>query len=104
MPEDTSISIQLNAQVKEQAENILSRLGLTMAAVVNMLLCQIVRERAVPLSLSLAPPAGNTDVVSQLRQAKADRAAGYAGRSYDSILEEMEQIVVEAQRREACVS
>ena len=88
---DTSISIRMDAGLKEQTENVLGQFGLSMTAVVNMLFHQIVREQAIPLSLSLRPKG------VELMLAKADRQAGYAGRTADSVAENMERIIVEAE-------
>ena len=93
MMKDTSISIRLDSQLKENTENVLTQFGLNMTTIVNMLFHQIVREQAIPLSLSL-----NTHrVIDDLASAKADRLAGYQGRSADSVAEEMERIITEAE-------
>jgi hypothetical protein len=50
------------------------------------------------LSLTpVSPPPKNADVLSRLRQARAHRAAGYVGRSAESVLKDMERIVAEAE-------
>ena len=94
MAKDTSISIRLDSGLKEQAENVLEQFGLNMTSVVNMLFHQIVREQAIPLSLSLRP---RISVVDELELAKAERLAGYKGRSADSIVDDMERIIAEAE-------
>ena len=53
MPGDSNWSTRLDSILKMQAEEILSEVGLTMSGVFTMLLKQIVREKSVPLSLSL---------------------------------------------------
>ena len=45
--------IRIDRKLKEQAEDVLSQLGMTMNGTINMFLQQIVREQAVPLNLSL---------------------------------------------------
>ena len=92
MVKDTSISIRLDSQLKEQTENVLSQFGLNMTTVINMLFHQIVRERAIPLSLSL-----NRSVSDELKLATAERVAGYAGRTADNVAEDMERIIMEAE-------
>lgn len=49
----TTISLRTDSELKFQAEAILNQLGLTLNGTFNMLLHQIVREKSVPLSLSL---------------------------------------------------
>lgn len=49
-----NMSIRTDSELKAQAEEILEQLGLNMNGTINMLLKQIVRDKAVPLSLSLS--------------------------------------------------
>ena len=93
MAKDTSISIRMDSELKERAENVIEQLGLNMTVVINMLFRQIVREQAIPLSLSLSKPMG---VLEDLALAQADRAAGYKGRSMDDVVSDMEKIVAES--------
>ena len=93
MVKDTSISIRLDSQLKEQTENILVQFGLNMTTVVNMLFHQIVREQAIPLSLALNP---SIPVSDELRIAKSERLAGYTGRTADCVADEMERIIARA--------
>ena len=92
MIKDTSISIRLDSQLKEQTENVLAQFGLNMTTAINMFFHQIVRERTIPLSLSL-----DRRVSDELDFAKADRLAGYVGRSAKSVADEMEKIIVKAE-------
>ena len=48
-----NMSIRTDSELKAQAGEILEQLGLNMNGTINMLLKQIVRDKAVPLSLSL---------------------------------------------------
>ena len=94
MVKDTSISIRMDSRLKEQTEYVLEQFGLNMTVVVNMLFRQIVREQAIPLSLTLSP---RISPLEELSYAKAARSAGYTGRSADSIVDDMELIVAEAE-------
>jgi len=87
---NTSISIRMDSELKDQTENVLDQFGLNMTTVVNMLFHQIVREQAIPLSLSLK---SRENVMEELRLAKADRLAGYAGRTTDRVADDMERII-----------
>ncbi|MDR0425155.1 MAG: type II toxin-antitoxin system RelB/DinJ family antitoxin [Clostridiales Family XIII bacterium] len=93
MMKNTSISIRMDSDLKERTENILEQFGLNMTTVVNMLFHQIVREQAIPLSLTLKSKGYAMD---ELNSAKADRMAGYAGRTAESVAEDMERIIAEA--------
>ena len=94
MAKDTSISIRMDSELKENAENVIEQFGLNMTIVVNMLFRQIVREQAIPLSMSLNPKINTLD---DLALAKAERDAGYKGRSLDAVVADMERIVAEAE-------
>jgi addiction module RelB/DinJ family antitoxin len=89
-----SISIRLDSQLKEKTESVLVQFGLNMTTIVNMLFHQIVREQAIPLSLSLSP---RHYVMDDLNAAKSDRIAGYMGRTADCVANDMEQIINEAE-------
>ena len=88
---NTSISIRIDSSLKEQTENVLEQFGLNMTAAVNMFFHQIVREQAIPLSLSLKPRLAELE---DLSLAKAERIAGYVGRTADDVASDMERIIV----------
>ena len=93
MAKDTSISIRIDSELKRRAEYVIEQFGLNMTVVVNMLFRQIVRDRMIPLSTSLDLPSAFDDLVL----AKAERIAGYRGRSFDDVVTDMERIVTEAE-------
>lgn len=94
MPGDTNFSMRVDSALKSQAEEVLSELGLTMSGAVTMFLKQIVREQAVPLSLSLHP---RNPVYAELLEARADRQSGYQGRNARDVLADMERMIREAE-------
>ena len=47
-----NMSIRTDSELKAQAEQVLSQLGMNMTGAINMFLRQIVRDRAVPRSIS----------------------------------------------------
>ena len=51
----TSMNIRTDTEIKKQAEELFSELGLNMTTAVNMFLRQVVRNQAIPLELSLKP-------------------------------------------------
>ena len=94
MPKDTSISIRMDSQLKENTERILEQLGLNMTVVVNMLFNQIVREEAVPLSLSLNK---KMTISEELQLAQRERLFGFVGNSASNVALGMEKIIAEAE-------
>ncbi|MDD3058599.1 MAG: type II toxin-antitoxin system RelB/DinJ family antitoxin [Sphaerochaeta sp.] len=90
----TTISLRTDTELKAQAEEILDQLGMTLNGTFNMLLHQIVREKSVPLSLSLA---SQNSMYADLLVAENERINGYVGRSGDEILKDFDLIVAEAE-------
>ncbi|ADY11982.1 type II toxin-antitoxin system RelB/DinJ family antitoxin [Sphaerochaeta globosa] len=90
----TTISLRTDTELKAQAEEILNQLGMTLNGTFNMLLNQIVREKSVPLSLSLS---SQNTLYADLLTAEAERNNGYVGRSSDDILKELDLIVAAAE-------
>ena len=89
-----NMSIRTDSELKAQAEAILSQLGMTMNGTINMFLHQIVRDKAVPLSLSLTSEQG---LYADLLAAQAERASGYTGRTATDVLADMDQIIADAE-------
>ena len=97
-----NMSIRTDSELKAQAEEILSQLGMSMNGTINMFLQQIVRDKAVPLSLSLSTP---ETLYADLMKARQERENGYRGRSGREVLAEMDRIIeaVEADADEKAV-
>ena len=93
MAKDTSISIRLDSQLKEKTESVLEQFGLNMTVAVNMFFHQIVREQAIPLSLTLN---SRLSAVEELQLALNDRIAGHNGRTADSVADDMERMIAES--------
>ena len=88
-----NMSIRTDSELKAQAEEILEQLGLNMNGTINMLLKQIVRDKAVPLSLSLS---SEQSLYSDLLQAHIRREKGEIGRSSEEVLSDMRRVVEKA--------
>lgn len=88
-----SMSIRIDSELKSQAEQVLSQLGMSMTGTINMFLQQIVRDRAVPLSLSLS---SEQSLYADLLRAKVDREQGVGYVPADEGLASMERAIEEA--------
>lgn len=88
-----SMSIRIDSELKSQAEQVLSQLGMSMTGTINMFLQQIVRDRAVPLSLSLS---SEQSLYADLLRAKVDREQGVGYVPSDEVLASMERAIEEA--------
>ena len=85
-----NMSIRTDSELKAQAESVLSQLGMNMNGTINMFLQQIVRDKAVPLSLSLN---SEKAVYADLLYAQTERARGYVGADAREVLQEMDRIL-----------
>lgn len=88
-----NMSIRIDSELKSQAEQVLSQLGMNMTGTINMFLQQIVRDRAVPLSLSLS---SEQSLYADLLRAKVDREQGVEYVPADKVLASMERAIEEA--------
>lgn len=93
-----NMSIRTDSELKAQAEAVLAQLGMNMNGTINMFLHQIVRDKAVPLSLSLS---SEQVVYADLLCAQTERAQGYVGRSAHDVLADMDQIIAAAEETDA---
>lgn len=89
-----NMSIRVDPELKAQAEYVLNQLGMTMNGTINMFLQQIVREKSVPLNLSLNE---EQSLYADLLFAQADRAKGFVGRNAEEVLEEMDALIAVAE-------
>ena len=63
-----NLNIRTEKEIKESAEIVLSQLGLTMSAAVNIFLRQVIRENGIPLELKLKEP--NTETIEAIQEAR----------------------------------
>ena len=90
MAKSINMCVRIDPELKAQAEDILDQLGMNMNGTINMFLTQIVREKRVPLNLSL-----NTEqnVMSDIRISRQERKNGIEGIDARKLLEDMKKIV-----------
>ena len=86
-----NMCIRIDSNLKKQAEDVLSQLGMTMSGTINMFLTQIVREKAVPLNLSLSPQ--DRTALDDILAAREERRNGFKGYDADYVLKEMDEII-----------
>ncbi len=84
MEKTATLNLRVDPTLKEQAENILQRLGIPMSTAVNMFLNQITLVGGIPFSVTLpkAPASVNADLMTsdelraKLRKGLEDAEAG----------------------------
>lgn len=85
-----NMSIRTDSELKAQAEKVLSQLGMNMTGTINMFLQQIVRDQAVPLSLSLS---SEQSLYADLLRARTDRARGVGYLAADTVLRDIDRAI-----------
>jgi len=56
MAKDANVFARVDASLKEQAESILSQLGMPMSSAINIFLNQVVLRRGLPFEVTLPEP------------------------------------------------
>lgn len=92
MKKDTSITVRIDSELKTKAEAVMNSYGLTMTAAVDLLLHQIVRQNAIPLSLTLNEP---DPILAGVERARTARAQGYQGADARAVAKKMCAVIAE---------
>jgi len=67
MKESTNVSIRMDVQLKKQAEELFTDLGLNMTTAMTMFLRQAVRTQGIPFELTRVP---NAETIAAMREAE----------------------------------
>lgn len=97
MAKTINMCVRVDPELKAQAEIILEQLGMNMNGTINMFLNQIVREKRVPLNLSLN---NEQSALPDILVSKQERENGIEGIDARKLLEEMKKIVSDAEAQE----
>ena len=89
----------MDESTRLEAEHIFDQLGLTMSGAINMFLKQVVREKAVPLSMELDPMFTSRTVKEDMEEARKMRADNIAGVDADDLAAQMDAIIAKAEAR-----
>ena len=64
----TNISIRMDSELKEQADELFSELGMNLSTAFNIFVRQSLREGKIPFEISLGRP--NTETLAAMREAE----------------------------------
>ena len=70
--ETINLSIRMDKELKEEAENLFSELGMNMTTALNVFVRQSVRQGKIPFEITLNKP--NPETLAALREIKDMRA------------------------------
>ena len=87
--EDTNFTFRMNKELKNQAEELYSELGLTLSAAITLFLKQSVREQAIPFEVKLQSP--NKKTIKAIKEADHN-VKHNKGKTYHSVDELMEDL------------
>ena len=77
MAKDANLSIRVDKEVKEQAEEVLKRLGIPMSSAINIFLNQIIIRQGLPFDVKISDPIfienlTEKELIEMLEEAKND--------------------------------
>jgi len=88
MPKTAVITARIEPEIKEEAERVLSKIGLTMSQAMTLYLRQVVNRRAIPFELRAQEPKNNAQFLKSM--------AGIVNSGYPDTSERVEEFVAEA--------
>ena len=65
MAKDANLSIRVDKEVKEQAEEVLKRLGIPMSSAINIFLNQIILRQGLPFDVKITEPIYEEDFTKE---------------------------------------
>ncbi len=69
MPKDAQINIQMDGQLKDEAEKILKRLGVSISEAVNIFLRQVVLQKGFPFEVKIP----NEETIRAFRETESKK-------------------------------
>lgn len=86
----TNLNIRIDEDIKKQAEEIFSALGLSTSAAFNIFAKTVVRERRIPFELTLNTP--NAETLAAIKEVEEMKKNPALGKSYNSAAEMLDDI------------
>lgn len=65
MAKDSNLSIRVDKEIKEQAEEVLKRLGIPMSSAINIFLNQIILRQGLPFDVKISEPIYEEDLTKE---------------------------------------
>ena len=87
---DTSMTIRMNREVKQEAQEIFSALGMDMTTAINVFLRQAIYFRGFPFEVRLDIPNEDTlAAINEVQQMKKNPALGKTYTDVDEMMKEL---------------
>ena len=101
MSELTSINLRLDKELKAQAEQLFSSLGMNMTTALNIFLRQAVKEQAIPFPITAKPAVPDYDalITQKLAESELRIAEGtMIYHTHDDVFSAIEEIIHDARK------
>jgi DNA-damage-inducible protein J len=90
MADMTNITIRMDVELKKQAEQLFSELGMNMTTAFNIFLRQAVRQQRIPFDVALDTPNAETlEALAEVQRMKRNRALGKTYTDVDEMMKEL---------------
>lgn len=87
---DTSMTIRMNKEIKQEAQEIFSALGMDMTTAINVFLRQAINFKGFPFEVRLDTPNEETlAAINEVQQMKKNPALGKAYTDVDEMMKEL---------------
>ena len=87
----TNITMRIDKELKRQAEELFSDLGLNMTSAFTVFVKQAIREQRIPFTISREIP--NEDTLEALEEVKQMKQNPNIGKSYTNVDEMMKELL-----------
>lgn len=79
----STINVNVNSELKKEANNVLNGLGLNMSTAINMFLTQVVKKDGIPFEV--VNPKPNKELLKALKEADKIQSGKKKVKSYDNM-------------------
>ena len=90
----TMVNFRMDEELKAGMEQTCKEMGMSMTTAFTIFATKVSREKRIPFEVAVTP---HKRIVDDLNTSKTDRRAGYVGRTANSVADEMERIIQEAE-------
>ncbi len=96
----TSLHIQIEPSVKQQAQKTADELGLSLSSVVKSLLKQFIRNKSLSVGITEKPEIPNARLIQNLKQSEEDIKAGRTQKfeSWDQVFDHLSHEIEDDKR------
>ena len=96
MLKDSTVSARVETDIKQEAEDILQKLGIPVSVVINSLYRQIIFTKGIPFSLTIPNEPRTLDSMTReeldkMLQHSYEQSLAGQGRPYEEVFDELER-------------